>query len=137
MYLAHMAQWIGFMGSAHDDDEGRGLNPAALLLTVILAPIATLLIQTAVSRTREFLADETGAKLCRRPLDLASALKKISNPALVKKFQQQDLLPDMQPAFSHLYIVNHFSTESVLSLFSTHPPVEERVKRLEALGRAF
>lgn len=133
MYLAHMAQWIGFMGSARDDEKGRGLNPLALILTIVLAPIATMLIQFAVSRTREFMADESGAGLCQKPMDLASALEKISNPARLKQFQNQDILPDMQPAFSHLYIVNHFSTESALSWFSTHPPVEERVKRLKDL----
>lgn len=135
MTIAHMAQWAGLRGSARRDG-GRGLNPAALVLTVLLAPVATALIQAAVSRTREFLADESGSNLSGEPLALASALEKISDPRLLKRFQEQEGLPGMQPAFEHLYIVNHFSAESVLSWFSTHPPVTERVRRLKEMSAA-
>lgn len=131
MYLAHMLQW-GMMSRGRDDDRG-GLNPLVMLAAVILAPIATSLVQFAVSRSREYLADETGARIAEDPEGLASALEKISNPALTKQFQQADMMPDMQPAVSHLYIVNHFSKESALALFSTHPPVAERVRRLRQL----
>lgn len=132
MYLAHMMQWAS-IGASRDGEDRRGINPIVMILTVILAPIATMLVQAAISRSREFEADATGARFSKTPDSLASALQKISNPALIKKFQRDEMLPDMQPAFSHLYIVNHFSTESVMSLFSTHPPVRERVRRLKEL----
>ncbi len=131
MYLAHMLQW-GMMTRGRGNDRG-GLNPIVMLAAVILAPLATSLVQFAVSRSREYLADETGARIAGDPESLASALEKISNPQLIKQFQNADLLPDMQPALSHLYIVNHFSKESALALFSTHPPVGERVRRLRQL----
>ncbi len=131
MYLAHMAQWMSFFGGYRSsDDDRRGVNPIALLITIILAPIATTLVQLAISRSREYLADDEGAHLSHDPLALASALEKISDPNLIKDFQNQTELPHLQPAFSHLYIVNHFSTDSILSLFSTHPPVKERIERL-------
>ena len=133
MDLAHMAQWIGMFGGYRDKEERRGVNPIALLFTIILAPMAATLVQLAISRSREYLADEEGAHLSRNPLALASALEKISNPNLMKSHQEQTELPHMQPAFSHLYIVNHFSSEAVLGLFSTHPPVADRIKRLKGL----
>ncbi len=134
MYIAHMLQW-GMMARGHRDDERGGVNPIVMLAVVILAPIATSLVQFAVSRSREYLADETGADIAGDPEGLAAALEKISNPQMMKTFQQQTLNPDMQPALSHLYIVNHFSTKSALSLFSTHPPAEERIKRLRGMRR--
>lgn len=133
MYLAHMLRWSGMMRRSGDDREG--MNPAVLLAVVILAPIATSLVQFAVSRSREYFADETGAGIAGDPEGLASALEKISNPAMSKEFQRQTLNPDMQPALSHLYIVNHFSMESALSLFSTHPPAKERIRRLREMPR--
>ena len=133
MYLAHMLQWVGMMGGHSRDSEGRGgVNPLAMIFTIVVAPIVATLIQAAVSRTREFMADETGAEVSDDPEALASALEKISNPHLVRKFQEDEAMPDMQPAFSHLYIVNHFSGEGLMNLFSTHPPVKERVKKLRA-----
>jgi len=111
------------------------VNPVVMLATVILAPLVATLIQAAVSRTREYMADESGAHVSEDPEALASALEKISNPQLVKRFQEEEMLPDMQPAFAHLYIVNHFSGESVMSWFSTHPPVKERVKRLLSMRK--
>lgn len=134
MYLAHAARWFGFYGGRRNGGGRGGANPLVLLLTVILAPIAAILVQAAISRSRELLADEAGARLSRAPLELASALEKISNPKLIKEFQAGTLLPGMQAAFSHLYIVNHFSAESILGLFSTHPPVRERVERLRQMA---
>lgn len=134
MYVAHLAQFAGLWGGGHRDGESRGgIHPLVLLLTVMLAPIATMLVQMAVSRSREYLADETGARIAGDPEGLALALEKISDPARLRRFQEEEAMPDMQPAFSHLYIVNHFSSGSVLSWFSTHPPVAERVARLRAL----
>ncbi len=133
MYIAHMLQW-GMMSRGHrDDNRGGGMNPLVMMAVVILAPIATSLVQFAISRSREYLADETGARIAGDPEGLASALEKISNPQMTTTFQQQTMNPDMQPALSHLYIVNHFSAKSALSLFSTHPPAEERIKRLRGM----
>src|SRR3989338_1744327 len=133
MYLAHMLQWIGLMGNRRDENGRGGIHPLAMLFTIILAPLVATLVQAAITRTREFMADEAGAHVSEDPEALASALQKISDPKLIKQFQKDEMMPDMQPAFSHLYIVNHFSGESVLSWFSTHPPVKERVKRLLAM----
>lgn len=130
MYLAHMLQWVGLFGGMRGNGGERGLNPLALLFTIIVAPLVATLVQMGVSRTREYMADETGAELSDDPESLASALRKIADPRLIKQFQRQENMQDMQPAFSHLYIVNHFSKESVLSWFSTHPPVEKRVAKL-------
>lgn len=134
MYLAHMLQWAGIMGGGHSrDGEGRGgINPLAMIATILLTPIVATLIQTAVSRTREYMADDTGADVSDDPEALASALEKISDPQHIRRFQTEEAMPDMQPAFSHLYIVNHFAGESVLNWFSTHPPVRDRVKKLRA-----
>lgn len=136
MYLAHMLQWVGLFGgsSSRGGDSRGGVNPLALIFTVIAAPIVATLIQSAISRAREFMADETGAAVAEDPEALASALEKIADPRLIKQFQRDEAMPDMQPAFSHLYIVNHFSGQSVLSWFSTHPPIPERVKRLRQLA---
>ena len=112
------------------------MNPLVVIFTIVLAPLAAVLIQTAISRTREFMADESGARVSEDPEALASALEKISSPALAQSLQRNDLLTDLNPAFAHLYIVNHFSGESLPNLFSTHPPVKERVRRLRALSAA-
>jgi heat shock protein HtpX len=133
MYLAHMLQWAGLMGGRRDGEGRGGLNPLVTIFTIVIAPLVAGLVQAAVSRTREFMADETGARHSQDPEALASALEKISNPALLKKFREDEMNPDMQPAFAHLYIVNHFSGQAVMSWFSTHPPVAERVKRLRAI----
>lgn len=134
MYLAHMLQWIGFLGGTRSsNDREGGISPLAMIVTIVLAPIVATLIQMAISRTREYMADESGAYVSRDPEALASALQKISDPSLIQQFKRRQMLPDMQPAFAHLYIVNHFSGESIFNLFSTHPPVKERVRRLLAL----
>jgi heat shock protein HtpX len=124
--LANMAQWGLMFGGGHRDSDERGSNPIALLATIILAPLAALLIQMAVSRSREYQADASGARLTRRPLGLASALAKLQ--------QANQIVPmNANPATAHLFIVNPLSGRSFATLFSTHPPVEERIARLRAM----
>jgi heat shock protein HtpX len=123
--LANMAQWSMFFGGSRDD-EGRGSNPIALIATIIFAPLAAMLIQMAVSRSREFQADASGAQLTRRPIGLASALAKLH--------QANQVVPmDANPATSHLFIVNPLSGRSLANLFATHPPIEERIARLRSM----
>jgi len=125
MMLANMARWAAFFGGGRDDED-RGGGVVGLLVMAILAPIAALLIQMAISRTREFVADATAAHLTKKPLALASALERLQMAA--------ERIPlDANPATSHLFIVNPLSGRSLLRLFSTHPSVEERVKRLRAI----
>lgn len=122
--LAHAAQWGLMFGGR--DDEDRGANPIALIATIIFAPLAAMLIQLAVSRSREYEADASGARLTRRPLGLASALAKLQRAA--------EMVPmDANPATAHLFIVNPLSGRSLMRLFSTHPPVEDRIARLERM----
>jgi len=122
--LAHAAQWGLMFGGR--DDEDRGANPIALIATIIFAPLAAMLIQLAVSRSREYEADASGARLTRRPLGLASALGKLQRAA--------EMVPmDANPATAHLFIVNPLSGRSLMRLFSTHPPVEDRIARLERM----
>jgi heat shock protein HtpX len=123
--LANMAQWSMFFGGGRDE-EGRGANPIAMIATIIFAPLAAMLIQMAVSRSREFQADASGARLTRRPLGLASALGKLH--------QANQIVPmNANPATSHLFIVNPLSGRSLANLFATHPPIEERIARLRAM----
>lgn len=125
MMLANMARWAAFFGGGRDDED-RGGGILGLLAMAILAPIAALLIQMAISRTREFVADATAARLTKKPLALASALERLQVAA--------ERIPlDANPATSHMFIVNPLSGKSLVRLFSTHPPVEERVKRLRAI----
>jgi heat shock protein HtpX len=124
--IANMAQWGMMFGGSRSDDEGRGTNPIALLLTVILAPLAAMIIQMAVSRSREYQADASGAKLTRNPLGLASALGKLD--------QASRMIPmNASPATAHLFIVNPLSGRSLMSLFATHPPVQDRIARLRSM----
>ncbi len=128
-FLAHMAQWaLIFGGGRRDDGEGEGAGGAIVgLLMIILAPIAAVLIQLAISRAREYQADATGAKVSGRPDALASALRKLQRGV--------QMVPgdSVAPTFSHLYIVNPFSQQGLMTLFSTHPPLEDRIARLEAM----
>jgi heat shock protein HtpX len=125
-YLAHMAQWAAmFGGRSHDDDEG-GANPFAAILMAVLAPIAAMLVQMAVSRSREYHADSTGARMAGKPWGLAKALEKL-------QMAQQVVPMDANPATAHLFIVNPLSGRSLMNLFSTHPPLEERIARLRAM----
>jgi heat shock protein HtpX len=124
--IASIARWGLMFGGSSRDDEGRSANPIAMLLTVILAPIAALLIQMAVSRSREYQADASGAQLTRNPSGLASALAKLGQAI-------QAVPMDANPATAHLFIVNPLSGRSLASLFSTHPPLEDRIARLRAM----
>jgi len=125
-YLAHMAQWAAIFGGRSQDDEEGGSNPLVMILFAILAPIAAMLVQFAVSRSREFQADASGARLAGRTYGLAKALEKIEVASRVEP------LP-ATPATAHLFIVNPLSGESFTRLFSTHPPTEERIARLRAM----
>ena len=123
-YLADMAKWAAIFGGRRDDD--REGSPIAFLAMIIVAPIAAILIQMAISRNREYLADETGARLCGNPMGLAGALKKLAGGT--------ERLPlDAKPATAHMFIVNPLSGGGIFKLFSTHPPIEERVERLERM----
>jgi heat shock protein HtpX len=124
--LANIAQWGLMFGGSRHDDEGRGTNPIALLLTVILAPLAAMLIQMAVSRSREYQADASGAQLTRNPEGLASALTKLGQASGIVQM-------DANPATAHLFIVNPLSGRAMMSLFATHPPLEDRIARLRAM----
>jgi heat shock protein HtpX len=124
--LARMAMWMPFFGGGGRDDEDRGGGAVGFLFLAILAPIAATLIQLAISRSREFQADESGARLTHKPYALASALQKLEVGA--------NRLPmEANPATSHLFIVNPLRGDMLFRLFSTHPPIEERIARLRAL----
>jgi len=125
--LAHMAYFLP-IGGHRDDDEG-GSNPLASLAMLIMAPIAAGLIQMAVSRSREFGADASGAKLVGYPNGLASALRKLQSASERIPLHRAD------PATAHLFIVNPLSRRSLMNLFSTHPPLEERIARLMEMNR--
>jgi len=123
-YIAQMAGWAMMFGRGNDDDDS-GISSLVLL---ILAPIAATLIQLAISRSREFAADEGGSQISRNPLALASALGKISKANQVKPVEH------VTPASAHMFIVNPLKGGGVMKLFSTHPPVEERIKRLQEIA---
>jgi len=128
--LADMARWatlFGGLGSANDEEEGGGGVLGSLIL-MFVAPIAALLIQLAISRSREFVADATGARIAGTPFGLASALRKL-------EYAAQAVPVAANPATAHLFIVNPLRGGGLLSLFSTHPPTEVRIARLEALAR--
>jgi heat shock protein HtpX len=122
MMVARIAQFAAFFGGGRDDDR-EGSNPIALLAMVILAPLAALLIQAAISRSREFAADAGAAALAGNPYGLVDALKKID--AVSKRVPL-----DANPATAHMFIVKPFSGAGLLSLFSTHPPTEKRIVAL-------
>ena len=131
-WLAHMARWGamfgGYGGGGRDDRQGT--NPIALIAMAILAPIAAVLIQMAVSRSREFAADETGARFAGNPNGLARALEKLGQASGRIPMHASPTTAQMT---SHMFIVNPFRGQALMSLFSTHPPLEERIRRL--LGR--
>lgn len=124
MILANMARWAAIFGIGRDDEEGPGL--LGTLALAIIAPIAAMLIQMAISRSREYLADETGARLCHHPESLASALEKLA-------YGNQRVPMEANPTTAHMFIVNPLSGQGLMHLFSTHPPIEERVARLRAM----
>lgn len=120
--LANMAQWALIFGGMNSDDEEEGSGLAALPL-IILGPIAAMLVQMAISRSREYLADSTGAAIAGNSGGLAQALLKLEQGSRLAPMQ-------VNPAASHMFIVNPLSGQRLVSLFSTHPPLAERVKRL-------
>ncbi|WP_319586839.1 zinc metalloprotease HtpX [uncultured Desulfobulbus sp.] len=121
-YLATMAQWSMLFGGGRSDDEG-GSNPLVMIVTMLVAPLAASLIQMAISRGREYMADATGAEICGHPKSLASALNKLANSNAQRPM-------NINPASAQMYIVNPLSGGSIANLFSTHPPMEERIRRL-------
>jgi len=123
-FLARMAFWFG--GRRDDDEEG---SPWGGLLMLILAPIAAMLIQMAISRTREYSADETSAEVTHNPSELISALTKLET------WSQRIPMAEATPATAHLFIVKPFTGQSLMRLFSTHPSTEDRIKRLQAMMR--
>jgi heat shock protein HtpX len=125
--LAHMAQWGAiFGGLGRRDEEGNGGGVFGLLFMAILAPIAATLIQLAISRSREYFADSTGAAIAGSPRGLARALEKLH-------YASQRVPLEANPATAHLFIVNPLTGGSLLNLFSTHPPIEERIRRLRRM----
>jgi heat shock protein HtpX len=124
-YLAQMAQWAMIFGGHRGDDEEGG-NPIAAFIMMIVGPIAAMIVQMAISRSREYAADEGGAKIAGNPRYLSSALKKLH-------LASQKIPMEANPATSHMFIVNPLSGGGLLKLFSTHPPIEERIARLESL----
>jgi len=127
-YLAHMAQWAAIFGGRGGDDE-EGTNPVAAMLLAIVAPIAAMLVQLAVSRAREFQADASGARYAGRPWGLAKALEKLEMASQVAPMHAN-------PATAHLFIVNPLRGQAFMKLFSTHPPIEERIARLRSMRPA-
>jgi heat shock protein HtpX len=126
--IANMAQWaMIFGGFGGNDDEEEGGSLVGGLLMIVLAPIAAMIIQFAISRSREYAADAGGAAINGNPLALATALQKLEHGAA-------GLPTTAQPAMAHQYIINPFSGGGMMKLFSTHPPTAERVARLEALA---
>lgn len=127
--LANMAQWaLMFGGLRGDDEEGEGIGGmVGSLILVIVAPIAAALIQLAISRTREYGADATGARLLGDPLPLARALEKMA-------YANQRLPMHVNPSTAHAFTVQPFSGGGIAGLFSTHPPIEERVRRLREMA---
>jgi heat shock protein HtpX len=127
--IANMAHWALIFGGGRSDDEDG--NPLVAILMIIVAPIAAMLIQLAISRSREFMADEGAAQMAGSPLSLANALRRLDA-------KSKEIPMNATPATAHMFIVNPLSGKGITKLFSTHPPIEERIARLEAMvyGRA-
>jgi len=124
--MSNMARFAMMFGGRGDDDRDGG-NPMAALALIILAPIAATMIQLAISRSREYMADDSGADICGRPLSLANALRKLHG--------YSGRMPmNANPVTAHMFIVNPLTGRGFLSLFSTHPPIERRIARLEELA---
>ena len=127
-YLAMMARWSIFFGGFGGDDEEGGGNIFLMMILTTLAAFAAMLIQLAISRSREYYADEGGARLCGNPLYLARALGKLDMAA-------RRIPLEANPATAHMFIVNPLRGGGIMTLFSTHPPIEERIRRLEEMAR--
>lgn len=128
--IANMAMFSALFGGGFGDDDDEGANPIGGLLGVLIAPIAASLIQMAISRSREFMADEEGAYLTRQPLALARALSKLES------WKARLPMHAGSPATAHLFIVNPFTGGGLSQLFSTHPSTQERIERLRAMAGA-
>ncbi len=127
-YISHMASWgLMFGGGRRDSEDRNPFGSVIAIAVMILAPIAAMLIQMAISRSREYRADESGAAICGNPLSLAGALKKLH--AGTRRIPME-----ANPATAHMFIVSPLTGGGMLSLFSTHPPIEERIARLEAIA---
>jgi heat shock protein HtpX len=126
--IGNMLQWGAMFGGGRRDGEDGGGSLIGSLAMAIIAPIAAMLIQMAVSRSREYQADASGAEICGRPLALAGALRKLHTVS------QAIPMMDARPATAHMFIVNPLTGGGMMALFSTHPPMEERISRLEALA---
>jgi heat shock protein HtpX len=120
--LANMAKWAAVFGGGQDGAGGT----IGMIAMAIVAPVAATIIQMAISRSREYLADENGAKMSGHPEALASALRKIADASKKKPM-------DANPATAHMFIVNPLSTDTIMNLFSTHPPIEKRIERLMSM----
>lgn len=127
-YIANIAQWAAIFGTTRDEDGNRS-NPIALIVTIVVAPLAASLIQFALSRSREYMADASGARISGKPLALASALLKLDD------YAHHRVIPDAKPATSGLFIINPLAgVGGMANLFSTHPSTEERVKKLREIA---
>jgi heat shock protein HtpX len=127
-WIAQMTQWSVMWGGMRRSDNGGGVNLIGTLLMAILAPFAAALIQLAISRSREYAADESGAKMSGKPLSLASALEQLQRGTTAVPMRAGN------PSTSSLFIVNPFRGSGLINLFSTHPPIEERIRRLEEIS---
>lgn len=126
--IANWARFAAFFSGGRSDDDDGGGNILSVIIFSIFAAFAAMLIQLAISRSREYLADEGGARLSGNPLHLSGALKKLSAGIALNPMN------DANPSTAPLFIANPFSAKGVLTLFSTHPPMEERIKRLEDMA---
>ena len=124
-YLAQMAQWAMIFGG-RSDDEGEGGSFLSSLVMMIVGPLAAVIIQMAISRSREYAADAGGARIAGNPMYLANALRKLH-------MASQRIPMNANPATAHMFIVNPLSGGGIMKLFSTHPPMEERIARLESM----
>ena len=123
--LATMAQWAAIFGGGHSDDDDHG-GIIGLIAMAIFAPLAAIIIQMAISRSREYMADASGARITKNPYGLATALEKLTKAS--------QLIPmNANPSTAHLFIVNPLTRKSPMNLFSTHPPLEERIARLRSM----
>lgn len=122
-YLASMAQWAMIFGGGRGDDDDDGGGIVGAIVMMIVAPFAAMLIQMAISRSREYLADSTGASICGKPHALANALSKLEEWNHRRPMH-------VNPATAQMYIVNPLTSGMIANLFSTHPPIPERIKRL-------
>lgn len=127
MMIANMARWAAFFGGGRSRDDREGGNVIGLLVAVVVAPLAAMLIQLAISRSREYAADKAGANLSHSPTGLANALRKLEEASRFNKLRAS-------PQTAHMFIVNPLSGNFLTSLFSTHPPMKERIRRLEEMA---